>query len=456
MLTTLNIILLILGLILYLKKINFIMLYWLSLFTLLLPICSLICKCITYDSFYALVNNIRELGRNLFALLVFIEILKKYRIPKLTYTYYSFFFLIAYLTISGIFINFSINALWGYLSEVLSLILPLIFMLLRKDAIPQISTLKKFIILVIVIQLIIAPLNLIGIYVFLPFYFPNIIISETGQVIESHDESLVMGTFSRYNMLANFLTTIYLFLALEYFSKKNISRFKFYSSSIIILLIILLTGAKISLALFAIIITLCSTIYIKNNFKICLLCWSSIIICIMFLLTFDYTTTDNNAGIDRHLKGFAKYFQSDIDDENNSTIGLSTYLFKNYLDNDPLFGNRLSYKGEFAYGNLGMCTLTHFRADSRIAYTIIEVGLIGFILYLFFFGTIFMSLSSIIPTSERKKLIIIFIYFFILTITEGGFFDRWIFPLCYLYVLTILYNSNIHNRIYEKKYTQII
>lgn len=413
-----------------------------SLYTLLLPICSLICRCFTYDSFYNLVNNMNELGRNLFALLILIEILKKHKLPKLTYVYYSFFFLILYLFISSIFTHFSLNTLWGNTSEILSLLLPFIFLLLRKDAIPKASTITKFVTLIIIIQLLIVPLNLVGIYLFIPFYLPNIILAETGEIIEINEESLVMGTFSRYNMLANFLTTIYLFIALDFFSKKNINRFKFYFISLIIFFIIILTGAKISLALFAFTITTVSTIYIRQNLKVCILCWSLLFISFIFLLSFDYALKNNETGLDRHLSGFSKFLQSDKDDENSSTMGLSTYLFKNYFNNNPLLGNRLSDKGELAYGNLGICTLTHFRADARIAFTIVEVGIIGFILYFFIFISIFITLAQIVPITERKKLTVCFIYFLILTITEGGFFDRWIFPLLYIYVLSFLNENN--------------
>ena len=68
-------------------------------------------------------------------------------------------------------------------------------------------------------------MNLGGIYIYLPFYIPYIDISATGSlnIVDISAENLVSGTFARYNSLANFLTTIFLFISLEYYNfYKNI------------------------------------------------------------------------------------------------------------------------------------------------------------------------------------------------------------------------------------------
>ncbi len=143
------------------------------------------------------------------------------------------------------------------------------------------------------------------------------------------------------------------------------------------------------------------------------------------------------SGIDRQLNGLASFVQSDTDDD-HSTVALSTYLLNNYFDRSPLLGSGLSYKGEFAYGNWGNCTLTLFRADARIAYMIVEYGIIGFLLYFTVFISIFIHLSKKIAKEDGVKLLFCFVYYILLTITEPGFFDRLCFPLLFVYVFCVL------------------
>ena len=124
------------------------------------------------------------------------------------------------------------------------------------------------------------------------------------------------------------------------------------------------------------------------HIKAFIFAWATIVATSLYLLTSDGNNPNLNAGINRQIEGLTTFAQSDKD-EDNSTIGLSLYLLNNYFHKAPLTGNHLSYKGELAYGNRGMCTLTHFKADSRIAYQIVEFGIIGSFLYLCFFFLFF-------------------------------------------------------------------
>lgn len=278
-------------------------------------------------------------------------------------------------------------------------------------------------------------------YVYLTYYIPYEYELGTGEFFV-REENLVMGSFTSFNKLGNFLTTIYLFVALEYFSKDRMPTFLFYSFSLVVFIIIILTGARMSLVLFGLSFIISNVLYWKRHKLMLVSTLGLIIVSYTFLLAFDIqyanTFTDND-GINRQLGGLAKFVQGmEEDEEDTSTLSLSTYLIDNFFLNAPLMGNGLSYRGEFAYGNHGTVTLTNFINDSRLAYVLVEFGLIGFMVYAFYFGSIASFLTHRVERKERVKIKVAFLYFILLTIMEPGFFDRSNFPLVYVYALCVL------------------
>ncbi len=430
-----------LGIIVYIKKPQWVVFYWISLEPVMLPFSSLITRCLNYEEFFELTNHIREFGRNYLAVLILIEVYKTRKFPQIKGIGLSLSLLMSYISLTTLFAHFSFSVLWGCLSEILSLLLMMFFLSFNKRAFPSFKVMSRFMIGIIILQFLWTLLNLGGIYIYLPFYIPYIDISATGSlnIVDISAENLVSGTFARYNSLANFLTTIFLFISLEYYSGKIIFTKTYYLLSAVILGIIVLTGAKISLVLFFLIFLTCCTYYIKEHFKIVFMSWGIVILGLVFLSTYDTSSKSMSvfSGIDRQLNGLASFVQSDTDDD-HSTVALSTYLLNNYFDRSPLLGSGLSYKGEFAYGNWGNCTLTLFRADARIAYMIVEYGIIGFLLYFTVFISIFIHLSKKIAKEDGVKLLFCFVYYILLTITEPGFFDRLCFPLLFVYVFCVL------------------
>lgn len=435
-----DIILYLIGIIIYQKKPQWVLFYWFSLTPIFLPFSSILTRSFSYEQFTELTEHFRVLGRNYLFILVLFEWLKKTnRIPRITGIYISITILMVYLTTTNIINHFSIKILWGYLSELLSLILPLIFLIFKKEAIPTKNQIIYYLKILFVIEIIAVTLNLFNIYIYAHFYVSHFITTNIGKVIEIDDSNLVSGTFPRYNSLANFITTIYLFITLEYFSKTNIKPFIYHIISIILFIIIILTGAKISLVLFVFIYLIGCTYYYKQHVKSFITAWGMIIIASLLFSTFKGMNIDSNTGgVNRQIEGLTAFIETEKDDDNQSTIGLSFYLLNNYFYKAPFFGNNLSYKGEYAYGNRGICTLSLFYADSRLAYQLVEFGLIGMTLYLLFFISIFLHLMKSRKKQEKIKLKICFFYFILLTISESGLFDRTIFPLIYIYALCIL------------------
>lgn len=430
----------IIGIIIYLKHPKWIIFYWFSLEPIFLPIIAIVTKSFSYEQFYELVGHLKILGRNFFIFLIFIEWLRKSnRFPKMGIIYTSFIVLTIYLTLINIITHFSFNMLWGNISELLSLILPLIFLIQKKEARPSVRQIITYIKLLLTIEIIATILNLLGIYVYAHFYVTNFLTTNTGELIEIDDSNLVSGTFSRYNALANCLTTLYLFISLEYFSNKTLLKpYIYHFISLIFFGMVIFSGAKVSLILLTFIYLINCTYYHKQHLKAFFVSWITTLCVAVFILSFNNTFQNSSGGLSRQIEGLSAFAQTDKDDDNQSTVGLSFYLLNNYFHKAPLIGNNISYKGEYAYGNRGVCTLSLFKADARVAFQIVEFGIIGTFLYLLFFISIFLFLANKIHKNERVKLFICFLYYLLLTITEGGFFDRTNLPLVFIYAFCIL------------------
>jgi hypothetical protein len=329
------------------------------------------------------------------------------------------------------------------------LTLVLLIILIDKQLIPTPKQITRFLTYFILFQLVFVIANNYGIYVYLTYYIPEVTVMPSGALIESFSERLAMGTFQSFNSLANFLTTIFLFVSLEFFSgKRQLSLQNYIIISVVIGVMIVFTGARASLVLFFLIIILSNLSFIKHNSRFFMFGSILFLLSLVFVMTFDtYGINESENGVNRSLVGLSNSFDTKKD-EDLSTVSLSTYLLDNYFWRSPFIGNGIAYKGEFAYGNKGVVSLTGFAADSRLAFILVEYGFIGFLLYMYFFITVFFFPRSMTPKSDQRKLYICFIYFFILTITENGFFDRYNISLFFIYTYSFLATMPIMIRKY--------
>ena len=176
---------------------------------------------------------------------------------------------------------------------------------------------------------------------------------------------------------------------------------------------------------------------------------------ILFLSQLDISSPQSITeydGINRQVRGLASFVQSKKDkDDDHSTFRLTTYLLENYFLDGFLFGNGQENKGEFAYGNSGVVTLENFHNDALLAYIIVEYGLFGFCLYMFFFSSICSFLKSRVPKDERKKITVCFVAYFLITIVDAGLFDRLNFTLVFFYSLCILARNDMRNLVNMEK-----
>lgn len=333
--------------------------------------------------------------------------------------------LIAYLIIQNILIHFDGSVLYGPVRYVIVLPLVVILMLQNKKTIPPYKDSFVFLLIIVGLQAIWAVLELNGIYPFLIFY--------TGFGY-TFSESLISGTFIRFNNMTNFLTTIYLCFSFDYFINKKTSSIVFYLFSFIILFLILVSGAKMSIALFVFVWTV-NIFFNWNQNK--LMGIGSVLIIILLISVMDILSF-TYPGIERAMMGFSSIFEGS---EEHNVSSLSAYLYENYFFRSPLIGNGLSWKGEYAYDSIK--SLIDFKADARLMYMLVEYGILGVAFYFIYFYKLFWM-----PVKKKSRHVRFFIfysftYFCIMTFTEGGFFDYCNVVMVLVYISMFQESMNI-------------
>lgn len=414
----------VLGLIIYKVRPNWLMLYWILFFPLIFPFYVNYMNIYESDSFREAINSTQGSLCNLSILIVVYEILVNHARIRLANIKGPLIALVFYLIIHNVLTHFSLPIIIDNIRMLLVPIAPICLMKISPQTIPNIKTAYIMTLVIVTIQLVWCILELNGIYPFVYFYLGHSAIGE----------NLVAGTFHRFNAMSNFLTTIFLIFSIDYYSNHRIKTSVYFIVSFAILAMILMSGAKMSIIMFFFIL-LATSVFLGNmkqkmKYLLCFLC--------LFLIFNNlFNTIINTEGVERINEGFSNIIKSGSKDEN--TLSLSWYLLDNYFGQSPLIGHGLSWKGEYAYGT--SYEITFFKADARMAYTIIEYGLFGLILFLTFFTKLIRYFA--INSAIHKTIIKITItYLLILTITEGGFFDINVLLPIFVYFYLILYQRN--------------
>lgn len=295
---------------------------------------------------------------------------------------------------------------------------------------PKKKELILFINFIISIECIFCILNTFGIYVYPQSKYINF------------SEHLISGTFPRYNHLTNYLTTIYLFVAIEYFSEKYINKKSFYILTFIIGTIVTFSGSRFSLLIFFTTLGMSYYIFSKKNKLIIIITIVSLVICGLLYLKKGETATiseaDQATGLERNILGLSTLVQTDIE-ESGSTLAMSLYLLTQEFNN-PLFGNSYGHLRENAYIFSNWATQETFYADARIAYIIVEFGIVGLLLYIWVYYTIFKCIIQYTKIQYTKKILICVFYLLLGSITEGMLFTNVLTTMIYLYGIVHLNN----------------
>ena len=424
------------GLVIYLTKPNFVIPFWIIVEPVLYPLWAFLVKIKDYDSLLVSHGLNSVARRNMVIILILIAIFReRSKIPpKLIPIIWLVALLIWYLFIQNCFVNFYLGGLNSIFLSILGTCSLLALFLIDPKTIPSKKIFWACLFGLFGYEIVWLVLNYLHIYPFIPIMI-GYKVSAAGYYYDI-DTSLYAGSFLRFNKLSNFLTTIYLFLSLEHFDAKKCSRKCFLVLTVLCFVAIFLTGSKMSLLIMVMILFVSMSVKMSLKRIFQLILFGILMLCVyMFIFANSSYWNTGFAGLDRIVNGLVAAKSG----TSSSTLSLSTHLLQNYFDN-PLLGVGLSGYGERAYG--GQYTLIHYQSDARLAYLIVEYGLIGFLLIaVVFFKTSFCVYEKI-NKSAKKKLIACFSYYVVLTITELGFFDQYVYPFLFIYIFSVLIDSD--------------
>lgn len=419
------------GLLIYMKRPKFVFIYVLAIYPIVTPIILnlLIKGNVENDTLWELYFNIMRPTGYLLLLLLFLESSRTSTTLLVPSLLMPVILLMLFFFSQSVLVAFNLSILYQKAIDLVFVILPL-FLLWKSDRLkPDIWILMRFFYLVFVVEIIFSLFNLLGVTVYDDLY-----------EYESFEKNAISGTFARYNHLANYLTTIYLVFCFEYTKYRTIKTSQFYMCSFIVFILTLLSGSKVSFVLLLFSLGICMYVFLRNKVVIRIAVISALLLFVYTLMGVDALSQkeqETSLGYDRIVGGLANAMQSSAkDDESSSTLFFSFLAFEKYFDH-PIRGNGYSFNGMYSKDYIGESDIeTIFMADTRLAYTIIEYGLIGCLLYFFMYYRINRILLYNSSIKDSRVNVIFWTYFLLLTVTEVGIFDTYLVLIMFIYLLS--------------------
>ena len=338
---------------------------------------------------------------------------KKECLKGFKFLFVSCFLLISFFILKNLSVGFHFGALSMNIKEALYMLAPFILLAIDKRVVPDRKSFVVYIEWFVWIQVFFCFLNLFGFRLY-------------GNIHDdSFDDSLICGTFTRYNHMANYLATFFFVLSNEYYKYKRISIKKYYILSSLIGLLIVFSGSRMTFVLYAFSIFYYVIIYYRKSI-IGVLCVIVVLIASWKLIAGnqDYYGMNQNdgEGLERTISGIVNVANSD-DLSQGSTIALSVLLLESFFDS-PLTGNGMSKRGSDFYYFSENASEKNFPTDARLVYMLVEHGIIGVLLYAFFFLSILKYTKFMGQEHERSFFLGALLFFVLFTITDDGIFDR--------------------------------
>lgn len=277
------------------------------------------------------------------------------------------------------------------------------------------------------------------IFVLISLFIGPLYISQQFEILKG-EPFLISGTFYRYNYLASFTAISGIIISFAYFYHE----IKFYFYFILILIITYLTiqtGARMQLVWLIITILLLAISKFKENQKLCIFLFTSGIICYITLKSIDLgglKTTNAENGIERQFYGIVSAINGSSTESGDQTQDISSYIVSHYFFKAPLIGNAL---GDKVYSYHPNITNQLMMADAPQAFVLVEYGILGII---FTYGIILSAFGITIKKMKKdnkKKILVLIISLFILSITESGFFDNSLMIYLWNYIAWLKYSE---------------
>lgn len=421
-----------LGILVYIIKPKLIFYYYIGAQPLLMPIYYLIFPTSGanrnfFDLYFSLINPLNYV----LSIVFLIELLKSKKIN--VFFLFPVFLLIVFFLFQGLFTNGNLHSIFDNFTSIFYILLPFAVLLRTKKLRPNRKKLLIFFIIIILLQFVFSIYNLFG------YKLYNL----SDEIFSGFQENAISGTFARYNHMTNYITTLYLFITIDYLKYKYIKTKLYLIITFITAFLVMFSGAKLSVVLFFLIFIMGR--YIKNGSVSSLIKLSLLASLFVFLLINTSGINQNDSakvsGIERNIGGLAFSLKNSGTSNDDSTVSLSLLLLAKDFNN-IFWGNGYYYLGEKGYDNMQYI----YQADSRLAYTIVEYGIIGMICMIFFYISIFNSTVRFGILEYDKIFVLIIVYYIIFTATEGGLFDNILFSILGIYSLGVTEDYRIINQ----------
>ena len=434
----------IVALLIYAIKPSWLMLLWLITVPFLCPFMVLQANIVDFEdaqSFNWLIWGVYN--RVFLVIIVYELIVRKSRLPKnlLSSLIFPWFLLSVFLIIHNLITNLELKTIYENVVGALYTISPMVVMILNKKVRPKLTQVYFVVVVIIIVQLIWLPLNMEGVFAYMSRYQEI--------AINKDEASLAPGTFTRSNVLADFSSIVFLFIYLDYFSRRKIPSIQFILIAVAVVILLLFAGSKLPILVTIYGLLLCSVLFSKKNVLIILLVGIFCMTSYWFLSTTRGNVSENG-GVNRVVVGLSDFAQSNKKGkEDTSTFRLSRKLIDKYFWKSPLFGNGYSYKGNdnaYPTDNSAFDLIT-IKADATFAYYLVEFGIIGMMLYLVYYFKIIQYAEGNVDRNGKKMVFVVFNFFLLLSLTEGGLFDRdyYLYIFIYFFGLQRWYDDNERN-----------
>jgi O-antigen ligase len=320
--------------------------------------------------------------------------------------------------------------MYGLIIGLVYTIPPMVVLMLNKKAWPYMKSYYWVVIIIYAIEILWIPLNLMGVYAY-PARYQELLAGEL---------DMICGTFTRSNMLADFVAFTYFFIVLDYLMRRTLHFWQFLIISIMAFILLFTTGSKLPIVAVVLSIMYCILLFKKDKIGIvfaAILVFAGIIV---FLSTNKIEPNSSYEGFNRIVGEMSSFAQSKVkktDDE--STFGISKELIDNYFWSSPIIGHGNSYKGDDrAYHvNRPGLDLSNFKADATFAYYLVEYGLVGTILYIIFYYNVIKCACSFVPYNRKKIVLAVFLFYLLFSATEGGLFSISLYTYAYIYLFAL-------------------
>ena len=442
-------ILFILTIILYIFKPSWIAIMWLISEQLLAPIIVLILGISDFDSTHDFVYSLNHsYSRPFICIILFILIFRNTRIQRdVLKVLLPWIFLATYLLFHSLIHHTDLFGLYGNPISALYSSTPLYMLLWDNATRPNLKHLFVTIIIIYAVQLIWLPLNADGIYAYMGRY---------EELLKNTEEiGLMPGSFLRSNHLANFVGITYFFVMCEYFLRGNLSFVAFTLTSAMAIPLLVVSGSKAPIIIVMFFLVLFILTYGNRKMKFIFISGVFGIIAAWGTLS-SLENDQDGGGLGRITNGISDLAQTQkAGKHSNTTFGLSTRLIDKYYMDGPLLGCGYSSRGEEKAYHLsnfeGLSTLAYLRGDATFAFYLVEYGLIGLMLYLYYYYRIikFSFRFHSMKVRTIKFMLYIMVFFLLMSITEVGIFEvtyMW-YIIFYLFAVSARTVSNNMNAI---------